>query len=262
MRKTYRTINNKEYSLKRWDDVPADAAMTNERKYPLKHALAAVSEEDGPILEAGCGAGRLLRYFHDRGYDIVGIDFIDLAIVKLLAVDPTINVRTGDISELEFPDASFKYVLAFGLFHNLEKNLDQAISETLRVLVRGGKLVASFRADNIQTGLTDLLAKHRSRMRLRTGSAEFHKLNLSRREFVALFEKAGFVVEEVTPSENMPILYNFRFFRAAGHKDFDEHKSRVEGYRLSPLGALLQEMAMRFLPNQFCNVYVMQARKP
>lgn len=141
MRNTYRAVNIKDYWQKRWEDVPADAEMANKETYPLKYALRTVSANDGPILEAGCGAGRILRYFHDRGYQIVGIDFIEVAIAKLLSADRSLKVKTGDISKLDFSDASFKYVLAFGLFHNLENNLNQAISETWRVLVPGGGFV-------------------------------------------------------------------------------------------------------------------------
>lgn len=236
--------------------------MANKETYPLKYALRTVSANNGPILEAGCGAGRIVRYFHTRGYDIVGIDFIEVAIAKLLKADKSLKVKTGDISRLDFPDSSFRYVLAFGLFHNLEDNLDDAISETWRVLVPGGALCASFRADNIQTRLTDLAAKRRSSMQSRNARVAFHKLNISRREFIELFQQSGFIVEEVAPVENMPILYKFRAFRAAGHKDFDESKARVEGYHLSPLGRLLQRALMRLFPNQFCNLYVMLALKP
>lgn len=262
MRKTYRPVGNKDYWQRRWEDVPADSEMTNEETYPLKYALMTVSEFDGPILEAGCGAGRILRYFHNRGYDVVGIDFIDVAIEKLLIVDKSLKVGTGDITNLSFADASFKYVLAFGLFHNMETNLDEAIAETSRVLVSGGKLCASFRADNIQTRLTDSLANLRSRIRSKDARMAFHKLNLSRHEFINFFENAGFIVEKVAPVENMPVLYQFNVFRADGHKEFDESKARVEGYRLNKSGKLLQHVLMRLFPNQFCNLYVMLARKP
>ena len=78
----------------------------------------------------------------------------------------------------------------------------------------------------------------------------------------ALIERAGFVVERVFPVENMPIFYKFALFRAATHKVFDENMARKEGYRLSPLGQFLQTTLMRLLPDQFCNIYVLIARKP
>ena len=80
MRITYRNRGVKEYWATRWADIPADSAMPNEGVYPLKYALQTVVSRAGAILEAGCGAGRILRYFHERGYVITGIDYIDVAV--------------------------------------------------------------------------------------------------------------------------------------------------------------------------------------
>ena len=77
--------------------------------------------------------------------DIVGIDFIPVAIEKLNEIDSTLKVEVGDVTNLRFENGSFKYVLAFGLYHNLENGLSKVIDETYRVLVRGGSVCASFR---------------------------------------------------------------------------------------------------------------------
>ena len=264
MRTTYRSRPVKEYWEKRWRDIPADQPMHNRDVYPLKYAELAVTAKDRPILEAGCGAGRILRYYHERGYDVVGIDYVAVAIEKLKQTDASLRVAVGDITRLDFPDRAFGYVLAFGLYHNLEQGLDQAIAETYRVLSKGGVVCASFRADNIQTRLTDWLADRRARKESRTAAQPraFHKLNLTRGEYETLFTRAGFEVQAVYPVENMPILYKFAFFRARDHKVFDENKARKEGYRLSSLGQGLQNLLMRFAPHQFCNIYVLIARRP
>lgn len=262
MRITYRSANNKDYWTKRWDDIPADAPMENLGVYPLKYAQMTVKNKEGKILEAGCGAGRVLRYYHDRGYDILGFDFIDVAISKLKEIDPTLQAEVGDITNLRFPDQSFRYVLAFGLYHNLERSLDKAIQETHRVLEKGGLVCASFRADNIQTKLTDCLADRKAKNKGgESKTRAFHKMNLTRSEYEQLFTRAGFAIEFIGPVENMPILYKLAIFRSAGHKQFDENKARAEGYRLSWFGQRLQNFLMRFFPDQFCNIYVLIARK-
>lgn len=262
MRVTYRNANNKDYWTKRWADIPADAPMGNLNVYPLKYAEQTIKTKEGKILEAGCGAGRILRYYHDRGYNIIGMDFIDVAISKLKEIDSTLQVEVGDITNLRFADQSFKYVLAFGLYHNLEHGLAQAVAETNRVLERDGLVCASFRADNIQTRLTDWLADRKAKHgRQAEQSKSFHKMNLTRNEYEELFNKAGFEVISISPVENMPILYKFSIFRSSSHKVFDENKARMEGYRLSWFGQRLQNFLMRFFPDQFCNIYVLIARK-
>jgi len=262
MRITYRSTNNKDYWTKRWNDIPADNPMENVSTYPLKHAEMTVKDKEGRILEAGCGAGRILRYYHDRGYNITGMDFIDVAIKKLKEIDPTLEVEVGDITNLMYDDQSFQYVLAFGLYHNLEEGLDVAIKETYRVLKKGGAVCASFRADNIQTRLTDWLVERKAKSSDGEPKVRaFHKMNLTQSEYEQLFVRAGFTVEFIGPVENMPILYKFFIFRSSGHKKFDENKARMEGYRLSWFGQRLQNFLMRFFPDQFCNIYVVVVHK-
>ena len=261
MRITYRSTNNKDYWTKRWLDIPPDQPMENIDDYPLKYAAMSVKNDGGKILEAGCGAGRIVRYFHDRGFNIIGIDFVSVAVEKLKAMDPNLQVDVGDITKLQFSDCAFKYVLAFGLYHNLEHGLLKAIAETYRVLEVGGTVCASFRADNIQTRLTDWLADSAKKEKAEGDQRNFHKLNATRKEFVSLFKSAGFNVESVFPAKNMPILYKFPMFRASTHKKFNENIARKEGYKLSKVGGLLQGFLMKFFPDQFCNIYVLIGRR-
>lgn len=262
MRKTYRHRNVKDYWNTRWTDIPADQPMKNSQIYPLKYAEQIVIDRQGKILEAGCGAGRILRYYHNLGLDIVGIDFIEAAIEKLKKIDNTLKVEVGDISNLRFDNASFRYILAFGLYHNLESGLEQSIKETYRILEPGGIVCASFRADNIHNLFTDWLTDRRTRSRKKTGDGhEFHKMNLTRSEFKNIFEKEGFMIDSITPVENMPILYKFPFFRALKHKHFNENLAREEGYKLSWFGQLFQNFLMDFFPDKFCNIYVLIAHK-
>jgi len=261
MRITFRNHGVKSYWANRWNDIPADEPMANINTYPLKYALKTVDSKDGSILEAGCGAGRILRYYHDLGYDITGFDFIEVAIEKLKEVDESLKVEVGDITNLKYKNEQFRYLLAYGLYHNLENGLTGAIKESWRVLEPGGKICASFRADNIQTRLTDWLASRKNKIEANDDSLEFHKLNLTRREFTSVFEKAGFKIDQVFPVENMPILYKFSFFRAQTHKSFNENIARKDGYKLSCLGTILQKLLMRLLPNQFCNIFVLIATK-
>lgn len=262
MRITYRSHGVKEYWTKRWEDIPVDAPMGNLNAYPLKYAKMTIQDAKGRVIEAGCGAGRILRYYHDRGYDIVGMDYIDVAINKLKEFDPTLKVEVGDITNLKYADQSFKYVLAFGLYHNLEHGLELAVKETSRILETGGAVCASFRADNIQTRCTDWLVDRASKKHgAKSLAREFHKMNLTKKEYERLFINAGFSIDFIGPVENMPILYKFAIFRSSGHKVFDENKARSEGYHLSWLGQRLQNFLMFFMPNQFCNVYVLIGRK-
>tara|TARA_B110000977_G_C10986995_1_gene458326 strand:+ start:242 stop:1018 length:777 start_codon:yes stop_codon:yes gene_type:complete len=257
MRITYRNANNKLYWKNRWNNIDADKAMTNENKYPLKFSNLVVKDKNQKILEAGCGAGRILRRYHDLKYDIIGIEFIKEAVDKLKKVDQSLNVDVGNILNLKFDNNHFDIVLAFGLYHNFEpQKLDQAVSETYRVMKKGAKICASFRADNLQELIVDFIRKDKN-----SKNEYFHKLNLKKREFINLFEKHNFKVEDVHSVQNMPFLYKFKFFRAKDQKNFNENVARIEGYKLSPIGNLIQNFLINYFPDQFCNIYVLIAQK-
>ena len=262
MRITYRNKENKNYWEERWSNIETDTVMQNESIYPLKYALKMISKNDGRILEAGCGAGRILKYFHNKQHDIIGIDFIANAIKKLKTDDTDLKVFVDDIKSLKFNDEYFKYILAFGLFHNLDQGLKESINESHRVLEKGGSICVSFRADNIQTKIVDFLEERKQKDRNKVNTIKFfHKMNLTKTEFKELFHKAGFEVKYIKPVENMPILYKFSFFRHRSHKIFNENLARKEGYKLSWYGFLIQKSLMTLMPYQFCNIYVLIAKK-
>ena len=266
MRATYRAHGGVQaYWQARWDAVPADEGTLNLMRYPGVYAQQIMPRIDGPVLEAGCGAGRVVRYFHDIGHDIVGIDFIPDVLHKIRDADSSVRLAAADILKLPFPDEAFGGVLAFGLYHNLESDLGHALEETRRTLRSGGLLCASFRADNIQNRVLDTITDRQSAEArpdsFCEGSKQFHKMNYKKRELTGEFSRSGFGVESVRYVENMPFLYKVAPFRAAGHKVFDEKKARAEGYRLSSGGRALQSMLTAISPAEFCNVYVVVAKR-
>src|SRR3989338_3521285 len=115
MQATYRNKNINEYWHDRWDQIPIDSVMKNENIYPLKYANMTIQSQQGRILELGCGPGRLLRYYKNLGYNIVGVDFVEAIIDRLKKTDPELQVEAGNAQRLHFNDKSFRYVLAFGI---------------------------------------------------------------------------------------------------------------------------------------------------
>ncbi len=261
MRLTYRNQSNIDYWGERWNAVDIDDEMTNEDVYPLKYAK--MIKPKGKILEAGCGAGRILRFYKNRGFNIIGIDFVEKVIDLLKQNDPELEVYTADITNLPFESSSFGAVLAFGLYHNFHgDNLHKALEETSRVTMNGGMLCASFRANNIQNRINDWLADLRhKKKKISNEELQFHKANIGYNEFFRLINQHGFQVEKILPVVNMPLLYKFRTFRASNHKKFNENIGRIEGYQLNTLGNFIQSTLMKLMPNQFCNVYVAIAKK-
>ncbi len=260
MRISYRAHGGAlDYWQRRWDGVDVDSGAINLGRYPGLYAeqVMGASRPDGPVLEAGCGAGRVLRHCHDQGHEIIGLDFIASVLAAIHREDAAIPLAAGDITKLPFPDETFSAVLAFGLYHGLEHGLEEAMADTRRVLKPGGLLCASMRLDNLQNRMTDRMAEKSA---AGAGARSFHKLNLTTAEFKALVSRAGFEIESVDYVENMSFLYKYPVLRHASQRVFQESEARGAGYRFNLAGNILQRTAMALAPAQMANLAVITAR--
>jgi SAM-dependent methyltransferase len=259
MRISYRTHGGAlDYWQRRWDGVEVDSGAINLSRYPGLYAERVIKAQrpDGPVLEAGCGAGRVVRHYHERGTEIIGLDFIASVLAAIRRQDATISLVAGDITKLSFPDETFSAVLAFGLYHGLENGLEEAMADTRRVLRTGGLLCASMRLDNFQNRMTDRMAESNAI----SAERAFHKLNLTTAEFKTLVTGSGFEVESIDYVENMSFLYKYPALRHASQRVFSETEARGAGYRFNVVGGALQRIAMALAPSRMANLAVITAR--
>ena len=101
----------------------------------------------GPILELGCGTGRVALPLARRGARIVGIDRSESMLararlrVKRAKLHQRVRLIRGDIRQLPFPDGSFPLVMApYGILQSLldEQLLAATLTDVNRVLTRDG----------------------------------------------------------------------------------------------------------------------------
>lgn len=105
--------------------------------------------EGGPVLELGCGTGRLTMPVARTGARVVGVDrsLPMLAYARRRARQLPVVRRPrlviGDIRKLPFPDRYFSVVMApYGMLQSLTKERDLAatLGEAARVLQKGATL--------------------------------------------------------------------------------------------------------------------------
>ncbi len=114
------------------------------RDVPFWRRLALTA--DGPVLELGCGTGRVSKPLIKAGVDLVGVDRSEPMLARF--THPRTKSRThrvravrADMRELPFADRVFAMVLApYGVVQSLtrERDLIDALATTARVLERGG----------------------------------------------------------------------------------------------------------------------------
>jgi SAM-dependent methyltransferase len=93
----------------------------------------------GRLLESGCGAGRWLRFYADRGYDITGLELSPETVSMVRRVWQDLRIVEGDCAASPFPDDHFDGVLSFGVVEHWEDGPQKPLRDILRVLKPGGK---------------------------------------------------------------------------------------------------------------------------
>ena len=95
----------------------------------------------GPVLELGCGTGRVTRPLARAGVKIVGVDRSAAMLARIPNRESRIPVVRGDIRALPFPGASFEMVIApYGILQSLirARDLSATLDSVARVVRRGG----------------------------------------------------------------------------------------------------------------------------
>jgi SAM-dependent methyltransferase len=135
-----------------WDEYASFYDWENARTFGRRDVAfwrRLVRREGGPVLELGCGTGRLLMPLARAGAAIQGIDrsmpMLARARDRARRMPRRVRPRLlrGDVGALPFAGSAMQMVIApYGLLQSLltDRDLDAALSESARVLRRGGLL--------------------------------------------------------------------------------------------------------------------------
>ncbi|WP_131740665.1 class I SAM-dependent DNA methyltransferase [Actinomadura roseirufa] len=117
------------------------------RLAPLDRAMISGFAETvrGPVLDAGCGPGRVTAYLRGLGRDASGVDLSPEMIGHARAAHPGISFSEGTIAALDAADGSFGGVLSwYSVIHTPPELLPEIFAEFHRVLTPGGHLLLGF----------------------------------------------------------------------------------------------------------------------
>ncbi len=118
-----------------------------------KHAAALLHEEftknaanllgdktNVSILDIGCGDGRDANFFAEQGLHVTAIDFSEEAIERVKKLNPAIDARVMDTTNMDFPDASFDAVYAHLSLHYFDDATTAAIFANIHRMLKPGGL--------------------------------------------------------------------------------------------------------------------------
>ncbi|MFH1401390.1 MAG: class I SAM-dependent methyltransferase [Parcubacteria group bacterium] len=94
------------------------------------------------VLDLGCGNGRYLGYFSQKGLVYSGVDISENLIKIAKEIYPSVDFRVADALNLPFSDDSFDKIAAIAVLHHMpsEETRIKFLKEAKRVLRPGGFL--------------------------------------------------------------------------------------------------------------------------
>jgi len=120
-------------------EAPLDLAV-------LDAFVAAVADE-GPVLDAGCGAGRLTRHLAQRGCAVEGVDLAPGMVAAARRRHPDLKFSVGSLASLPCAADSFAgVVLWYSIIHTPPASHRHVFAEVARVLRPGGHVVVAFQS--------------------------------------------------------------------------------------------------------------------
>lgn len=107
-------------------------------------ALEAFAEQVrnvGPVLDAGCGPGRVAGLLRDHGVDVVGIDLSSRMIDHARRLRPDITFRVASVTDVDLDPESLGGVLGWWSWFNLPRDVLPAVIATMAHALRPGGLL-------------------------------------------------------------------------------------------------------------------------
>ena len=157
----------------------------------LDHFAQRVAEK-GKVCDLGCGPGQLVRYLHERGADVLGVDLSPAMVEEARRANPDIEFTQGDMRALDIPDDSLAGIAAFYcIIHIARDDVTGVLRELKRVLQPGGLLLLAFQ-------LGDQVV-HRDEWWGRPVSIDF--TFFASEEMAGYLRDAGFEIDEIIERE-------------------------------------------------------------
>jgi SAM-dependent methyltransferase len=121
-----------------WKPENFDYLLASCEEDPLTPYIFKYFSRSGRILEAGCGAGRYVKYLHERGYDCTGIEYNQTTVENVREKWPELSVVQGDVEKMPYENETFDGVISIGVVEHFVEGPYRPLAEMLRVLKPGG----------------------------------------------------------------------------------------------------------------------------
>ncbi|MBN2964202.1 class I SAM-dependent methyltransferase, partial [Sulfurospirillum sp. T05] len=106
-----------EYWDKKWSEgIVGDPGMRLSKIYP--QITQKYLNSRTKILEGGCGLCGKVIALQNAGFDVVGVDYAEETVNRVLEKYPNLNLEVADVMNLPFLDDSFDGYWSFGVIEH------------------------------------------------------------------------------------------------------------------------------------------------
>jgi SAM-dependent methyltransferase len=119
-------------------------------------ALTAFAEVvSGPVVEVGCGPGRITAHLHSLGVDARGEDLSPAMIAVARRTHPDLRFDVGTMTALDVADGALGGIVSwYSIVHTPVVDLSAVFTEFTRALTPGGHALIAFKAGDAVRHLT------------------------------------------------------------------------------------------------------------
>jgi len=109
----------------------------------------------GPVVDVGCGPGRVTAFLSDLGVSASGVDLSPGMIAAARRTHPALRFEVGSMLSLDIPSGSLGGLVAwYSIIHVPDESLPAVFAEFHRVLAPGGLLQLAFQVGDDPLHLT------------------------------------------------------------------------------------------------------------
>ena len=123
-----------------------DSLNQNPIELQLLEALAAkLTPGSGTICDLGCGVGQVARFFHDCGFDSIGVDLSAGMLKEARKHHPGVKFAKANMKKLPFKDGELAAIVGFySLCHIPRWEVPSVLTELKRALRPSGLLLLAY----------------------------------------------------------------------------------------------------------------------
>lgn len=115
--------------------------------------------QKGLALDVGCAGGKNSKHLTERGFEVIGIDLVDVFLEHARKNIPEVKFLKMDVLKLDFPDNNFDFILANAiLLHIKKEDMLAALRDLYRILKSGGKIYIGVKKGKGSSYVTDKLS--------------------------------------------------------------------------------------------------------